>query len=266
MDDLLAQWRAAEATQMTGWDFSALRGRYEEDDPPWDFQALCRVALRSARSVLDMGTGGGERLLDLAADLPDDTTATEGWEPNVPVATAALAPHGIPVLRHDPSAYERLPFAAGRFDLIMNRHESCSFPEVARTLGPGGAFLTQQIGADNLTQARALFGSGTSWPEQTLTHWSAGLSAAGLTVAAGDEWRGESRFTSVTALIHYLRLVPWEVPDDFGVDRYLPVLQGLYEEFEARGRPITFTSHRFWLRADAPPGNPVEEDPGGRVQ
>ena len=266
MDDLLAQWHAAETAHMTGWDFSALRSRYNEDEPPWDFQALCREALRSATSVLDMGTGGGERLLALAAHLPGDTVATEGWEPNLPVATAALAPHGIAVLSYDAAPDELMPFPAGRFDLIMNRHESCTITEVARTLRPGGLFLTQQVGADNLAEARALFGDGASYPEQTLAHWSAGLTAAGLSVATGTEWHGQTRFDSVTTLIHYLRLVPWEVPDDFTVDRYLPVLKGLYDEFEARGRPITFTSHRFWVRASAPGGNPVEATPEVRVQ
>jgi len=96
-EELLAAWRVEEERHREGWDFSYLEGRLTEEEPPWDFDTSCRAALREAEHVLDLGTGGGERLLSLADDLPADVVATEGWEPNVPIAEARLAPRGIPV-------------------------------------------------------------------------------------------------------------------------------------------------------------------------
>ena len=119
MRELAARLRAAHAeATMTGWDFSRLDGRLHADDPPWDFEADCRTALGASRTAADLGTGGGERLLALLAGLPTGrapaepgqqrptVTATEGWEPNLPVAGAALAPAGVEVLAYDSEAGE----------------------------------------------------------------------------------------------------------------------------------------------------------------
>ena len=47
-----------------GWDFSAMS---ELRQPvPWDYQEVVRRYLRSRDAVLDVGTGGGERLRELA--------------------------------------------------------------------------------------------------------------------------------------------------------------------------------------------------------
>jgi SAM-dependent methyltransferase len=256
-----AQWHAADVVRATGWDFSALRGRRVEERPPWDFEAMCRQALPTAGSVLDMGTGGGERLLRLIDRLPADTVATEGWEPNVPVATAALRAHGIAVIRYDSAAtpWRPMPFPDDRFGLIMNRHESFDAAEIARTLRPGGVFLTQQVGADEFVEGRALFGPGEEFPDQRLSYWSGALGAAGLDIEDGQEWHGATRFTDVAALVHYLRLAPWQVPPDFGVDRYRDVLVRLHTDLVTHGRPITFTSSRFRLRAAKPRGKRSDE-------
>lgn len=95
--DLLESLRRAHAeARMTGWDFSALKGRLIADDPWWDFEADCLDAMRYARAIADLGTGGGERLIRLVDALPDDregtrtVVATEGWEPNLAVARRNL--------------------------------------------------------------------------------------------------------------------------------------------------------------------------------
>jgi 2-polyprenyl-3-methyl-5-hydroxy-6-metoxy-1,4-benzoquinol methylase len=88
----------AEATEapFTGWDFSYLRGRMEEERPTWDYAERVRARFSSVTSLLDMGTGGGEVLASLAP-LPARATATEGYPPNVEVARARLAPLGVTV-------------------------------------------------------------------------------------------------------------------------------------------------------------------------
>ena len=74
---------------MRGWDFSVLEGSMTCGEPDWDFEAECRgalVALADAGggTVLDMGTGGGERLALLLGSLDAgrrgrlDVVATEG--------------------------------------------------------------------------------------------------------------------------------------------------------------------------------------------
>lgn len=68
MERLLGRWDSTHrSTRMRGWDFSVLEGALVCGEPDWDFEAECRgalVALADAGggTVLDMGTGGGERL------------------------------------------------------------------------------------------------------------------------------------------------------------------------------------------------------------
>lgn len=253
MSALLESWRAAEQQHHEGWDFSHLAGRLTEDDPPWDFEAECRACLARSRHVLDMGTGGGERLAALSDVLPADTIATEGWAPNLPVATARLAQLSIPVLEYDSEADPpmAMPFRDARFDLVMNRHESFDPRELIRVLAPGGVFLTQQVGADDCGESDEIFGP-LPRPDVTLEVVTGQLADAGFRVEAAAEWRGTYRFHDVGALVGYFKLVPWRVPDDFSVDTYADTLLRLHAEGPARGQPVCFTKSRFWLRAAKP--------------
>jgi SAM-dependent methyltransferase len=253
-DALLARWREEERLPREGWDFSHLAGRLTEERPPWGFDAECRGALGSAARVLDMGTGGGEWLRSLAGSLPPDTVATEGFEPNFPVAQANLAKLGILVLRYDAEAEPAMPmpFDDGRFDLVLNRHEGFDPKEVARVLGPGGAFLTQQVAGDDFVEAHRLFGAELRYPGHLLGPVVGQLTEAGLRVEESAEWKGMSSFHDVGALVYYFKLVSWYVPEGFCVDDYAEELLRLHADGPGRGQPLTFSSSRFWLRATKP--------------
>ena len=141
----------ALAAPFTGWDFSYLRGRTSAGPLPWDYRAEAARITRGAASLLDLGTGGGERLSRLAR--PPRTVATEAYGPNVPVAAARLRPLGVPVVWCEPAPDNttpddkagRLPFAAATFSVVISRHEAFTAREVARVLRPGGWFVTQQV-------------------------------------------------------------------------------------------------------------------------
>ncbi len=92
---LYRQWLQEEdAARMKGWDFSHLRGRYEEEqDLPWDYEQVVRAFLRPDKELLDMDTGGGEFLLSLGHPC-DKTSATEGWPPNADLCRL-LHPGGV---------------------------------------------------------------------------------------------------------------------------------------------------------------------------
>lgn len=247
--DAVQRWEQAHSgAGMRGWDFSVLGDRLVAEDPPWDFEADCLNRLRGAETALDMGTGGGERLLGLVARLDRRLRlfATEGWAPNVDVARAALAPAGVPVAVYDAEGDDVLPYADATFDLVMNRHESLDAAEVARVLRPGGRLITQQVDGRDAEELRAWFGGETQYPHVRLDVMTAQLEAAGLVVDEADEWAGRMTFTDVEALVTYLALVPWDVPD-FAVRDHVERLQ----ELDASG-PINVTQRRFRITARRP--------------
>lgn len=246
-DDLLQSWSARYDLPVSGWDFGELKGEMTEEVPPWSYTEVAREHLRDANHVLDMGTGGGETLTTLADALPVDTIATEGWPPNVPVASETLSPVGIKVVFYDAEATAPMPFQDGRFDLILNCHDAYDPTEVHRVLQPAGYFVTQQVDGRNLAETQQLFGGSPAYEHVTLENFSQQARDAGLVIERSQEWAGKLTFHSVSAMVRYFAKVPWEVPDDFSVDRYAEKFLNLHRSNAA----LVFTQRRFLLIARA---------------
>jgi phosphoribosylformylglycinamidine synthase subunit PurS len=128
------------AKVFTGW-MPDVRTRPLGPRQPWDYMARARQLMASAASVLDMGTGGGERFGALLDVYMGRALATEEWSLNVPIAAAHLKPLGADTV-HCRST--QLPVIGDSFDLVLNRHEDLWPVDVARVLKPGGSVLTQQ--------------------------------------------------------------------------------------------------------------------------
>jgi len=100
--------------------------------------------MRQAGSVLELGTGGGERFLQLRGHWPSRVTVTEEYPPNVALVRERLGSLGVRVVEVRLTDIDPLPFATDEFDVVLNRHSAFNSAEVARVLGPGGTFLTQR--------------------------------------------------------------------------------------------------------------------------
>jgi SAM-dependent methyltransferase len=131
------------ARRFSGWAFDEFASAPLEPSEPWNYEARAGDLLRTAKSVLDMGTGGGEVFERLCSSFGGRAVATESWSLNAPVAAARLRPRGASVVQCHSL---RLPFRREAFDLVLNRHEELDPAEVARVLSPGGRLLTQQVG------------------------------------------------------------------------------------------------------------------------
>ncbi len=245
--DLIAQWKREEQQPFSGWDFSHLKGRYFEAAPPWSYDERVRKLLSDADSVLDIGTGGGEKLLEFKDALPPDTTATEGWPPNILVARKNLEPQGIQVVPYEVEQEERMPFADNTFALVINRHTAFDAFEVARILKPGGVFLTQQVDGRSMADLSSVFGREPPHPQVTLMICGEEVKQAGLTLEFAEESLGQMRFTDVGAFVYFAHAAPWEVPTDFSVERYTAQLL----EMHTRER-LSFKMGHFIIQARKP--------------
>lgn len=243
-EDLLAQWHRDAAAPFEGWDFSYLDGRLVEGEPAWDYRALAKAAVAKSADVVDLATGGGERFAEFAP-FPGRASAVEGYEPNLPVARRRLEPLGVSVFYGSRS--KGLPLEDGTFDLVLNRHGGFRPVDVHRILKPGGTFLTQQVGGENLQDLADLFGAESVDPDNTLPLVADALAALGFEVRRREAWRGHVSFFDVGAIVYFLKAIPWVVTG-FEVARYLPVLETLQAQLEADG-PLKFTYNRFLIEA-----------------
>jgi len=121
--ELIERWKREEQQPFGGWDFFYLAGRMIEEPLPWSYTTRAAELLQHASAVVDMDTGGGERLLELRQYWPQKVVATEHYPPNLQLATERLAPFGVEVVDVQLTNDRRpMPFANGAFDLVLNRH------------------------------------------------------------------------------------------------------------------------------------------------
>ena len=247
-DELVETWKREQQQPFSGWDFSHLDGRMIEEQPPWSYSRRAAELMRQSASVIDMGTGGAERLLKLLEHWPGKVVATEEYPPNLRLATQRLAPFGVKVVDVRLADDGPMPFADGEFELVLNRHSGLNAREVARILAAGGTFLTQQVHGMWAYDLLAVFGAKPQWPEATLGKYVPQLKAAGLIIVNTQEWSGRISFTDVGAIVYYLKAVPWLVPG-FSVETHLQNLLTLQRRLES-GLDLTFSARKYLLEAN----------------
>ncbi|MFO7815416.1 MAG: methyltransferase domain-containing protein [Halanaerobiales bacterium] len=233
-----------------GWDFSHITETGRIDDSPLEWSYSSRILeiiyQRNIKYMLDMGTGGGEFLAKFKK-LPPNTYATEGYEPNLPLAKERLNPRGIEVkeVKNDV-----LKFEDNFFELITNRHESYSVKEVYRVLDKKGIFITQQVGSKNCLEINEKLGAVV---DMGLGEWNlkkaiTELKATDFNILTKSEEFPILRFYDIGALIYYLKAVPWQVTD-FGVDKYYLKLREIHEHIEENNY-FEVKEHRFFIIAE----------------
>jgi SAM-dependent methyltransferase len=231
----------------SGWDFSYLRGRWQEEEPSWNYDQLVYQRTRQVNSLLDMGTGGGEFLASLAP-LPPLTYATESWLPNIPIARQRLESLNVHVLTlHSDDAVSMVDES---IELVINRHESFDASEVYRILKPGGSFITQQVGPRDNIQLNEWITGQIPYITWTLEDETQKLVDAGLQIVNAQETFPETRFYDIGAVVYYLKVISWQI-EGFTVDTYLEALYQLHQTIVNNGF-IRVQSHRYLIEVMKP--------------
>lgn len=245
-ENLIKQWLTDEKAPFQGWDFCYIKKRYKEEEPNWDYKLMAKKIIKNAKSVLDIGTGGGEIFAEiLSVFTPPKAYAIEGYKPNVSVAKKKLKQFVVKVIHANET--KRLPFGDGTFDLVLNRHSGLKVKEIARITASGGIFLTQQVDGRHQKDLMKEFGVSPKWEFNTLSNVKNDLNDAGFHVKEAKEWTGKSIFQDVGALVYLLKATPWLV-DGFSVEKHLSILEKLHKRVEKNGKLI-FTAKKFFILA-----------------
>lgn len=245
-DELVSE---AVSIPVEGWDFSWFDGRATEQRPSWGYARLLSQRMARSSAALDLQTGGGEVLATIET-APPLLMATESWPPNLTIARQNLAHLHAIVVEVDDVA--DLPFPDAHFDLVTSRHPTTvRWHEVARVLGPGGTYFSQQVGAGSVRELTdAVMGPQPVSQSRSPAVALAEARAAGLSVVDVRSEALRMEFFDVAAVIVFLRKVIWTVPD-FTVERYLPALRTIDAGIRANG-PFVAHSQRFLIEAVRP--------------
>jgi hypothetical protein len=188
LDELLA-----EVTPRRGWDFSSLN--VLRQPVPWDYEDVVKRYLRPADFVLDVGTGGGERLASLAGSFGHGLGIDLDAE-MIRLAAEISAPRNLEFR----VCSERLESVAGTFDVVVDRHAPFDLVAVAAHLKPGGYFITQQVGERNMACVRTALGQ----PARPRTVDRRAVSRSGLRALAFLEYDVEYVVLDIESLIFWL--------------------------------------------------------------
>jgi len=239
IDKLKQQWLDEENAVLTGWDFSRLDKKTETAQMKWDYTEVVKRHLKPVDMLLDMGTGGGERLFEIGHPY-HLTHVTEGYPPNVELCRKNLVPLGIGVKQ---VFSDILPFENEMFDVVINRHSSFDIFEVWRVLKPRGVFITQQVGGENDRKLMAALGyENQIWPHSLRNNINK-VERQGFEVIEEDEYFQSVKYFDVADVVFFAKAIMWEFPG-FSVESHLPQLIEIQKQIDSNGY-FEDAYHRF---------------------
>lgn len=199
---------------LIGWDFSKLKVKSEGEK--WDFYKLVVEKALSNSILLDIGTGGGERVLKISSnfllvvgvDLSENMAKT---------ANTNLQKSQKTNIRFFQMDAKNLDFPNGFFDIVSCRHSNFFADQVAKVLGDSGVFLTQQVSEADKLNMKQIFGRGQSYKVKDGTAketYVSHLEEAGFSDIQTFDYDAKEWYETPEDLIFLLRNTP--IIPDFG--------------------------------------------------
>ncbi|WP_416148620.1 class I SAM-dependent methyltransferase [Salipaludibacillus sp. HK11] len=208
-----------------GWDFSNLK--IVSEGAKWDFNDEIMKRSKTSDILLDIGTGGGENLLNLAPSL----LLLVGIDRSIGMMKTAqsnLKKSGILNVRFSHMSSENLAFPTNFYDLVSCRHAPFSPMEVDRVIKKGGYFITQQVGEGDKLNIKKAFDRGNVIEEDGALYerYVQELKEVGFSDVQSFEYNSTDYFQRPEDLIFLLKHTPtianfgqektdFEILDDF---------------------------------------------------
>ncbi len=259
-----AQWdttdlarRLQSAPAREGWDFARVRDC--RAPVPWDYAEVVQRYLTPSASVLDIGTGGGERFLAMA-HLMARGLGTDIDPKMIGVARRRARAARIANVTFAVISARALAVGQDAFDVVLNRHCVVDPTQTMRVLRSGGLFITQQVGEHNTREICEAFGcdpggqyppQGSSAPEpiHTVADLSREFERLGGIVRAQGEYDVPYAFLDLGSFLFWLKALP--MPEDLDGDVHADQITALIRR-AVRGDRLETNEHRELLVIQKP--------------
>ena len=212
---------------------------------------VVRRYLTMSDAVLDVGTGGGERLISLASSFATGI----GVDPDPEMVRIARENGALtPNVTFVEIGAEALDFPEASFDVVLTRHAPVCVPEVVRVLKLGGHFVTQGAGVRNMDNIRRAFGTGR--PDRYEWEYRAtmeGFTAHACRIVATGEYDVRYWVEDVPSLIFWFKAIAGanEVPEGCSIERDWQIVSRIIAE-HATPRGVLTNEHRTLLVVHKP--------------
>lgn len=229
-----------------GWDFSNLRCASEGEK--WDFYQEVTQQCKNTDILLDIGTGGGEKLLSIA-DAALLLVGIDNSSKMIKAAKSNLDSSSVVNVRFMQMDAEQIMFPDQFFNVVSCRQAPFHAPEAARVLRDGGVFLTQQVSENDKLNMKEAFGRGlTDAADGTLKNqYVKELRDAGFRDVQAYDYDAAEWYHSYEDLLFLLQHTPI-IPNFGQCDNDFSILADFIREHQT-GKGIVTNSKRFMIIA-----------------
>ena len=203
LDDLLFN-----VVPRRGWDFSSMNT--QRQNVPWDYVDEVKKHLRPSDEALDIGTGGGERFMQLAPYFK------QGVGTDIDPEMVAIATQNAKDITNLTYLVmnEKLEELDCQFDIIINRHAPIDLGAIKNHLKPGGYFITQQVGEKNMQNVKLALGRSAEKPPVTIAE----VKNSGFDCVEYREYNVEYVVHDIASLVFWLNALDMLHADLAGED------------------------------------------------
>ena len=238
-----------EVGSVSGWDFGKISKQTKTIGEKWDYFKLVMKYLNKDTYLLDIGTGGGEKLIGFAKAVRK-AVGIDHSEEMVSTANNNLNKSGLKNVEFTKTdSTRKYPFSSNSFDLVICRHAPFNSEEIFRVLKTGGLFITQQVGEKDKENFKNIFGRGQSFGERAgvaQERYVNNLKKAGFKILRADTYNATEYYKDISDVIFLLRNTP--IVNNLEIDKDLDYLKQVEDKFMTKGG-IKTNSYRYLIIA-----------------
>jgi ubiquinone/menaquinone biosynthesis C-methylase UbiE len=230
-----------------GWDFSQVKK--VEIGKAWDFYQKVIDKVQPGDTLLDIGTGGGEKILKIAEKV-DFIYGVDHSESMIKTAKKNLRKSGLNNVKFLLMESSKLKFTDEYFDIVTDRHCDFNSKEVYRVLKRNGYFLTQQVGEGDQLNIKKAFKRGQSYGVKDGTlmkRYLKELKEVGFRNIKSYEYNSEVFFKTDNDYLFVLRFTP-TIPCFGDYDKDLKIFKNFVKNNKTN-KGIKTNSKRFMIVA-----------------
>ena len=146
------------------WDFSRIK--YETEDlSNWDFYKKIEGNTNEKSLCLDLGTGGGEKVLKYYPNV-GMVIATDFSDEMIKTAKENAKKYSNRKIKFTKMNNLEMDFPKETFDLISARHTIINAKQIYDCLVPGGVLVIEGVDRKDCWEIKELFGRGQSYKDE----------------------------------------------------------------------------------------------------
>ncbi|PEL78920.1 class I SAM-dependent methyltransferase [Bacillus wiedmannii] len=233
--------------RLNGWDFSKIKCETVGDSR--DFYREVKERCKPSHILLDVGTGGGENVLNIAssAKLLIGIDNSNGM---IATAHSNLKKSGIQNVEFLQMDSEALVFPHAHFDIASSCHAPFTATELSKVMKKDAVFLTQQVSEHDKLNLKEAFGRGQCLGERDGTlkeKYMRELSSAGFERVQVSEYDVTDYYSSPEDLIFLLKHTP--IIPNFGEEEEDFTILQKFIDANSSEKGIRTNSKRFMITA-----------------